>query len=167
MDNDTPLLVSNHSDHEQEEKVGIVKEFGIESKKLWKIAGPAIFTAICQYSLGALTQVFSGFVGDVELAAVSVENSVVAGLAFGVMVINFHIGNCFSINNICKYRELIDWLINNLAAGNGECTGDAVWASIRCGADQDVGDIHAEIVDHFAGNSLCFGAGLCLVASHS
>ncbi|ONI32774.1 hypothetical protein PRUPE_1G384800 [Prunus persica] len=36
-------------------------------------------------------------------------------------------------------------------AGNGECTGDAVWASIRCGADQDVGDIHAEIVDHFAG----------------
>ncbi|XP_021820961.1 protein DETOXIFICATION 33 [Prunus avium] len=86
MDNDTPLLVSNHSDHEQEEKVGIVKEFGIESKKLWKIAGPAIFTAICQYSLGALTQVFSGFVGDVELAAVSVENSVVAGLAFGVML---------------------------------------------------------------------------------
>ena len=84
----TPLLVSNHSGHEDggEEKVGFVKQFGIESKRLWKIAGPAIFTALCQYSLGALTQTFAGFVGDLELAAVSIENSVIAGLAFGVMV---------------------------------------------------------------------------------
>jgi MATE family multidrug resistance protein len=65
----------------------MLKEFGHESKRLWKLAGPAIFTSICQYSLGALTQTFAGFVGEVELAAVSVENSVIAGLAFGVMVI--------------------------------------------------------------------------------
>ncbi|KAL9275702.1 DETOXIFICATION 33-like protein [Drosera capensis] len=64
----------------------VVQEFRYESKKLWVIAGPAIFTAICQYSLGALTQTFSGLVGELELAAVSVENSVVAGLAFGVML---------------------------------------------------------------------------------
>ncbi|KAJ8443417.1 hypothetical protein Cgig2_024194 [Carnegiea gigantea] len=62
------------------------KEFVYESKKLWQIAGPAIFTAVCQYSLGALTQTFAGLVGDLELAAVSVENSVIAGLAFGVML---------------------------------------------------------------------------------
>ncbi|CAH9091477.1 unnamed protein product [Cuscuta europaea] len=61
-------------------------EFGVESKKLWEIAGPAIFTALCQYSLGALTQTFAGQVGDLELAAFSVENSVVAGLAYGVML---------------------------------------------------------------------------------
>ncbi|TQD77930.1 hypothetical protein C1H46_036532 [Malus baccata] len=87
-DQNTPLLVSNHSGHEDggEEKVGFVKQYGIESKKLWKIAGPAIFTSLCQYSLGALTQTFAGFVGDLELAAVSIENSVIAGLAFGVMV---------------------------------------------------------------------------------
>ncbi|XP_068312897.1 protein DETOXIFICATION 33-like isoform X1 [Pyrus communis] len=84
----TPLLVSNHSGHEDggEEKIEFVKQFGIESKRLWKIAGPAIFTALCQYSLGALTQTFAGFVGDLELAAVSIENSVIAGLAFGVML---------------------------------------------------------------------------------
>ncbi|CAN6582686.1 unnamed protein product [Malus baccata var. baccata] len=84
----TPLLVSNHSGHEDggEKKVGFVKQYGIESKKLWKIAGPAIFTSLCQYSLGALTQTFAGFVGDLELAAVSIENSVIAGLAFGVML---------------------------------------------------------------------------------
>ncbi|KAL9308892.1 hypothetical protein AtEden1_Chr1g0045361 [Arabidopsis thaliana] len=62
------------------------KEFGEESKRLWELAGPAIFTAISQYSLGALTQTFSGRLGELELAAVSVENSVISGLAFGVMV---------------------------------------------------------------------------------
>ncbi|XP_057794478.1 protein DETOXIFICATION 33 isoform X2 [Salvia miltiorrhiza] len=63
-----------------------VEEFGAESKTLWRISGPAIFTYICQYSLGALTQTFTGQVGELELAAVSVENSVIAGLVFGVML---------------------------------------------------------------------------------
>ncbi|KAJ4917416.1 MATE efflux family protein [Raphanus sativus] len=62
------------------------KEFRQESKRLWELAGPAIFTAISQYSLGALTQTFSGRIGELELAAVSVENSVISGLAFGVML---------------------------------------------------------------------------------
>lgn len=62
------------------------REFGVESKKLWHLAGPAIFTSICQYSLGAITQLFAGHVGDIELAAVSVENSVIAGFSFGIML---------------------------------------------------------------------------------
>uniref|UniRef100_A0A2N9G056 Protein DETOXIFICATION n=1 Tax=Fagus sylvatica TaxID=28930 RepID=A0A2N9G056_FAGSY len=66
--------------------LALLRKFGKESKTLWKLAGPAIFTAICQYSLGALTQTFAGQVGELELAAVSVENSVIAGLAFGVML---------------------------------------------------------------------------------
>ncbi|XVE92357.1 hypothetical protein REPUB_Repub01dG0090100 [Reevesia pubescens] len=61
------------------------REYLIESKKLWFLAGPAIFTSICQYSLGAITQVFSGQVGTLALAAVSVENSVIAGFSFGAM----------------------------------------------------------------------------------
>ncbi|CAI9757937.1 unnamed protein product [Fraxinus pennsylvanica] len=95
-----PLLASHQNEEETgfldgkgkrettryEKQSNFVKDFGVESKKLWKIAGPAIFTSICQYSLGALTQTFAGFVGELELAAVSVENSVVAGLAFGVML---------------------------------------------------------------------------------
>ncbi|EEF34481.1 protein DETOXIFICATION 29 [Ricinus communis] len=62
------------------------REFYRESKKLWYLAGPAIFTSICQYSLGAVTQVFSGQVGTLDLAAVSVENSVIAGFSFGIML---------------------------------------------------------------------------------
>lgn len=86
MDADTPLLTNNHSSQDEEQKLSTVKRFGNESKRLWKLAGPAIFTAICQYSLGALTQTFAGLVGELDLAAVAVENSVIAGLAFGVMV---------------------------------------------------------------------------------
>lgn len=61
-------------------------EFLVESKKLWFLAAPAIFTSVCQYSLGAITQLFAGHVDNLTLAAVSVENSVIAGFSFGVMV---------------------------------------------------------------------------------
>ena len=63
-----------------------LREYHKESKKLWYLAGPAIFTSLCQYSLGAITQVFSGQVGTLDLAAVSIENSVIAGFSFGIMV---------------------------------------------------------------------------------
>lgn len=65
---------------------GFVKEFNVEAKKLWYLAGPAIFTSVNQYSLGAVTQVFAGHVSTIALAAVSVENSVIAGFSFGIMV---------------------------------------------------------------------------------
>ncbi|KAK4772638.1 hypothetical protein SAY86_014413 [Trapa natans] len=62
------------------------REFSVEAKKLWYLAGPAIFTSICQYSLGAITQLFAGHVSTLTLAAVSIENSVIAGFSFGVML---------------------------------------------------------------------------------
>ncbi|GFP82645.1 protein transparent testa 12 [Phtheirospermum japonicum] len=61
-------------------------EFLAESRKLWFLAGPAIFTTLCQYSLGAFTQTFAGHVGTLPLAAFSVENSVIAGLSLGVLL---------------------------------------------------------------------------------
>ncbi|XP_058090841.1 protein DETOXIFICATION 33-like [Magnolia sinica] len=64
----------------------LVKEVISENKKLWYLAGPAIFTAIAQYSLGAFTQVFAGHLTTLELDAVSTENMVIAGLAFGIML---------------------------------------------------------------------------------
>ncbi|XP_072976024.1 protein DETOXIFICATION 33-like [Typha angustifolia] len=57
-----------------------------ENKKLWYLAGPVIFTSIAQYSLGAATQIFAGHLSTLELDAVSTENSVIAGLAFGIMM---------------------------------------------------------------------------------
>lgn len=92
---ETPLLDNNNSNtlsDEDEKPLSLVRRFGIESKKLWKIAGPAILTMLCQYSLGAFTLTFVGHVGELDLAAVSVENSCIAGFSFGVMVyLNFFI----------------------------------------------------------------------------
>ncbi|XLT26364.1 hypothetical protein HN873_057656 [Arachis hypogaea] len=91
--NTTPLLDNNNGNHgiinaenDDERPFNLVKKFGFESKKLWKLAGPAIITALAQFSLGALTQTFAGLTSELDLAAVSVENSVIAGLAFGVML---------------------------------------------------------------------------------
>ncbi|KAK4781440.1 hypothetical protein SAY86_015876 [Trapa natans] len=84
---ETPLLSNGNKSGNGDLKNGsLIREFGWESKRLWKLAGPAIFTALCQYSLGALTQTFAGLLGEIELAAVSIENSVIAGLGFGVML---------------------------------------------------------------------------------
>jgi MATE family multidrug resistance protein len=56
-----------------------------ENRRLWLLAGPAIFTSLAQYSLGGVTQVLAGHLTTLELDAVSTENSVIAGLAFGIM----------------------------------------------------------------------------------
>ncbi|VVA92268.1 unnamed protein product [Arabis nemorensis] len=63
-----------------------LRQFAAESKKLWWLAGPAIFTSFCQYSLGAITQVLAGHVSTLALAAVSIQNSVIAGFSVGVML---------------------------------------------------------------------------------
>ncbi|KAI8528184.1 hypothetical protein RHMOL_Rhmol12G0131000 [Rhododendron molle] len=62
------------------------REFYEESKKLWYLAAPAILTSGCQYSLGAITQVFAGQLGTTELATFSVENSIIAGFGMGIML---------------------------------------------------------------------------------
>ncbi|WJX09372.1 Protein DETOXIFICATION 33 [Trifolium repens] len=88
MATDTPLLDNSSIvvEHEEEKPLKIVHKFGVESKKIWKIAGPAILTALSQFSLGALTSTFVGHVGELQLAAFSVENSVIAGFAFGFLL---------------------------------------------------------------------------------
>jgi len=89
---DSPLLDNNVNSppsvvhHEEEKPLKIVHKFAVESKKLWKIAGPTIITALSQYSLGAFTSTFVGHVNELDLAAFSVENSVIAGFAFGFLV---------------------------------------------------------------------------------
>lgn len=58
----------------------------IETKKLWHIVGPTIITRVSTYSMNVITQAFAGHLGEVELAAVSVANTVIAGFAFGLIL---------------------------------------------------------------------------------
>ncbi|XP_039779585.1 protein DETOXIFICATION 27-like isoform X3 [Panicum virgatum] len=57
-----------------------------ESRKLWVIVGPAIFSRIATYSMNVITQAFAGHLGDLELAAVSFANTVIVGFNYGLML---------------------------------------------------------------------------------
>ncbi|CAM8983321.1 unnamed protein product [Rhodiola kirilowii] len=58
----------------------------VESKKLWHIVGPAIFSRIASFSMNVVTQAFAGHLGDVELAAFSIANNVIIGFTFGLLL---------------------------------------------------------------------------------
>ncbi|KAH7520483.1 hypothetical protein FEM48_Zijuj08G0148600 [Ziziphus jujuba var. spinosa] len=57
----------------------------IESKKLWHIVGPTIFSRLASYSMFVITQAFAGHLKDHEFAAISIAFNVIAGFAFGLM----------------------------------------------------------------------------------
>lgn len=71
---------------EQEEEEDLGRRVWVESKKLWHIVGPAIFSRIASYSMLVITQAFAGHLGDLELAAISIANNVVVGFDFGLLV---------------------------------------------------------------------------------
>lgn len=82
-----------------------VRHAAEENRRLWSLAGPAIFTSVAQYSLGAITQVFAGHLTTLELDAFSTENNVIAGLALGITVI---ILLYFSINAHAVQNTTLD-----------------------------------------------------------
>ncbi|CAA7398013.1 unnamed protein product [Spirodela intermedia] len=57
-----------------------------EAYLIWYIAGPAILTSIFQYSMSSVTQTLVGHLGTLELAAVGIQNLVISGIGFGVML---------------------------------------------------------------------------------
>lgn len=58
----------------------------MESKKLWRIAGPAIFTRLAMFGTNVITLAFVGHLGDLQLAAISIAITVVVGLNFGFLL---------------------------------------------------------------------------------
>ncbi|KAJ0097783.1 hypothetical protein Patl1_28279 [Pistacia atlantica] len=70
-------------DHEDQD---FKTRFSIESKKLWYIVGPAIFSRLASYSMLVITQAFAGHLGDLELAAISISNNVIVGFDFGLLL---------------------------------------------------------------------------------
>ncbi|KAF6160909.1 hypothetical protein GIB67_025444 [Kingdonia uniflora] len=96
----SPLLLSFNSNSNGKEKEKEEIQQGIsscslwtdvwaETKMIWYIAAPAILTSIFQYSLAFLTQTLVGHIGTLQLAAFGIQNLVVSGLGFGIMVSKF------------------------------------------------------------------------------
>ncbi|CAN0878441.1 Protein DETOXIFICATION 27 [Linum grandiflorum] len=74
-----PLLLKNR-EHD------LAKKVWTETKKLWNIVGPAIFSRVASYSMLVITQAFAGHLGDLELAGISIANNVIVGFDFGLLL---------------------------------------------------------------------------------
>ncbi|KAF9609082.1 hypothetical protein IFM89_012647 [Coptis chinensis] len=77
-----PLAIKETDDDYQ----NLIPRVWIESKKLWHIVGPAIFSRVAIYSMNVITQAFAGHLGDLELASISIANTVIVGFNFGLLL---------------------------------------------------------------------------------
>jgi MATE family multidrug resistance protein len=82
MESNVPLI----SELPDKRGGGLAKQVWEESKKLWEIVGPAVFMRVVLYSMNVISQAFAGHLGDRELAAYSIANTVISGLSFGLQV---------------------------------------------------------------------------------
>ncbi|XAR48529.1 hypothetical protein NMG60_11031379 [Bertholletia excelsa] len=86
------LLPSSDSNGTEKGQLGETQEkdlktrVWIETKKLWHIVGPSIFSRVASYSMNIVTQAFAGHLGDLELASVSIANTVIVGFNFGLLL---------------------------------------------------------------------------------
>nr|XP_043607362.1 protein DETOXIFICATION 28-like isoform X3 [Erigeron canadensis] len=88
--NKRPLLLSTSEDHQQvsvseHELVSLVQRTWTEVKKIWKVAGPSIFSRLSLYSLAVITQSFAGHLNDTDLAAISIATTVITSITFGFL----------------------------------------------------------------------------------
>ncbi|KAJ7958957.1 Protein DETOXIFICATION [Quillaja saponaria] len=81
---DGAIVIPNQNDNQKNKELST--RVWIESKKLWVIVGPAIFSRVASYTMNVITQAFAGHLGDVELAAISIANTVIVGFNFGLLL---------------------------------------------------------------------------------
>ena len=63
----------------------------MESKKLWRIVGPIIFTRVAMFGTTVITLAFVGHLGDLRLDAISIAITVVVGFNFGFLVSSYNL----------------------------------------------------------------------------
>ncbi|MED6158106.1 Protein DETOXIFICATION 27 [Stylosanthes scabra] len=73
-----PLLLQPNNQKQQ--------NLWIETKKLWHIVGPSIFSRVATFTMNVVTQAFAGHLGELELASISIANTVIVGFNFGLLL---------------------------------------------------------------------------------
>ncbi|GLJ39516.1 hypothetical protein SUGI_0807560 [Cryptomeria japonica] len=85
-----PLIIDEQRDSNKSVSLICSRDLGRrivdESKKIWAIAGPAIFTRIAMYGTIVISQAFAGHLGELELAAISIASTVILGFNFGLFL---------------------------------------------------------------------------------
>ncbi|KAL9997534.1 putative multi antimicrobial extrusion protein [Helianthus debilis subsp. tardiflorus] len=91
-----PPTSDHHQEQQQQQQVSIIKRTWVESNKIWKIAGPSIFSRLSLYSLAVITQSFAGHLSDTDLAAISIATTVITSITFG-----FLLGMASALETLC------------------------------------------------------------------
>nr|GMD91267.1 protein DETOXIFICATION 27-like [Ipomoea batatas] len=93
-----PLLLPSTSSGQEEEaeEANVVKQTWAESKKIWHVAGPTIFSRLAMFSLTVITQSFAGHLGDRDLAAITLVTTLLIGVTFG-----FLLGMASALETLC------------------------------------------------------------------
>ncbi|XP_010530703.1 PREDICTED: protein DETOXIFICATION 27-like [Tarenaya hassleriana] len=82
-----PFLSPEKADVDAAEEEGeFCRRVWEETKKLWQIVGPSIISRVASYTMNVVTQAFAGHLGEVELAAISIANTVIVGFNFGLLL---------------------------------------------------------------------------------
>ncbi|XP_048438936.1 protein DETOXIFICATION 27-like isoform X1 [Pyrus x bretschneideri] len=82
----TLLLCHHRQDQEDAEDCSLIRRTWQESKELWQIAGPSIFSRIAMFSVTVITQSFAGHLSDLDLTAISIVTTVIISISFGFML---------------------------------------------------------------------------------
>ncbi|KAF9670326.1 hypothetical protein SADUNF_Sadunf13G0056800 [Salix dunnii] len=87
-----------------------------ETKKMWVVAGPAIFTRFSTFGINVVSQAFIGHIGSTELAAYSLVFTVLLSEAAGVDI-NIAHPFCAWLNGVRVFRDGKTLLILQLKLG--------------------------------------------------
>lgn len=86
-----PLIISSKdksraTESGEDRREDFLSKLWVETQQLWLIVGPSIFSRVAGYSMNIITQAFAGHLGDVQLASISIANTVIVGFNFGLLV---------------------------------------------------------------------------------
>ncbi|BAT85016.1 hypothetical protein LR48_Vigan10g198100 [Vigna angularis] len=84
------------SEQEKEDESSLGKRVWKESKVMWIVAGPAIFTRFSSFGLNVISQAFVGHIGPRELAAFALVFTVLIRFANGVLL-----GMASALSTLC------------------------------------------------------------------
>ena len=91
-------------DQTSEEESSLVTRVWNESKLMWIVAGPAIFTRFSTFGINVISQAFVGHIGPRELAAFALVFTVLIRFANGILV-RFFRSIFFKVQNVKNRRK--------------------------------------------------------------
>ncbi|KAK6277780.1 hypothetical protein POUND7_018103 [Theobroma cacao] len=103
QEQEEPLILSTtdqsrhfHCQQQEPEETNLISKIWFETKKLWLVAGPSIFSRLAMFSMTVITQAFAGHLGDLNLAAISIATTVIIAITFG-----FLLGMASALETLC------------------------------------------------------------------